>query len=1743
MKFYLKLAKCFLILLLAIGLISNEGNVRTFSTDNPKTESDIFAEHTTPRNVASPKSISVVKSDHTVRNVVSYEETECSKGTEFSERTEFSEEAEFSEEDGFSEESEFSEESKCGYVFTQIVVNTDSLAEEDKEHVTYQMDSFYVLDYENKEDAKAALDRYDVQKDTKASYVKRMHTMDSGMDDYAYLSWGPEAIHSKEFRNKIIDKYGSDDLPEIIVGIIDSGVDYNHEFLKGRMNSYQYDFVDNDGDAMDENSHGTHVAGIIADMTLPNVKLNAYRVLDAQGHGTDAAIAAGIEQAVKDGVDVINMSLGGAGTSDIVYAALDKAIAADIVVVVAAGNECADAGNVCPANYGKALTVAALEQGTDGQAPITASYSNYGAVIDVCAPGSDIYSSVLNQQYELQSGTSMATPFVAASAALLRTYDGEASYKTISDTLKMNADDLGDIGFDIHYGYGEINLASIDAYSSLVEEPVFNKAPGEYDNPIEVTLSSPDEDAVIYYTTDGTIPTGSTEHTTEQIYSQPIAVDKSSMIVAVAKREGQPVGAIAAARYYIGGMGMEDDFEMRGDQSGYIYKYTGSQTKLVIPETIQGQTVVGIGGAAFQANSTILDLTIPDTVVSIEDFAFNNTLLERVYFGKKVKEFGDLCFTSGFNAFTIRELVVDEENPYLVVKDDVLYTADMEELLLYISYKTDAVFRIPDTVKTVRYGAIQDLRYLKTLEVPAGVEELSYHTRSNDYGIFLNANYLSVNVDDDNQSYSSDHGILYNKEKTVLYHYPYAQTASNYTMPDSVRRVSMYCFSNDNLQSITLSKNLQVIESSAFTNLENVKTFIIPAAVTKLNRNAFMSRGVEPLSIYFDGDLPADAKEIVWLVDPEKVKIYRYPEAEGFESLPESDYEINDRTDGEYHTKYTAYTVAAGGTLFFHASDRTIAGYKGVLGDLDIPSSIDGVPVEKISEKAFDNCETITSVVIPPSVTDIGEGAFQDCPALLSVKVAGSVQTISKRAFYNDRMLREIVLEEGVQKVCREGFGRKWFGDVPTEEMTISIPSSLAEIGDYAFYGCNNLQSLNVPEGVAKIGKYAFGAGERLESLTLPKGLKSIGDYAFSGNPFLWTLNIPRGVNYIGDGAFFCYGTGGQSVTIRGNAGKIGENAFYNHSTVYYEEGARNFDQPTLSKYTLQMIERIPYPELRVATNDKILLEHYDGYEYSKDGGASWQAGALFTDLEENTSYEFCIRKAGSAGGMTGENSETAIYKTSSGIYRITAKYGTTLGQCLAKLPESFIFMDNPSTEVGEIGDRYFDILYDMEKDVIDGQLTQTVCIHVEKAEPYVASNPVANDITLNQTLGESVISGGSVWRGKENANLLEGSWSWDNAAIKPELEDSEILKYKAVFQPEDSEHYTTATALITIKVNKITQPDNAPDSEIYVGCPNRIVGQIPLPEGWQWQEADCDKELPEEIPVQVTAIYNASDASCYEILEIPVTITRTSTLSEHSFSDWTLTKEATCTEQGEKERFCNICGYKETMSIPATGNGNPTEEQKPDNTQDTGIQKLTKKQLEANSNQLNIKSSSSWKNNSLYIKWGKVKGAKGYDIFVAAYNKKYKKITKTVKANKTSVKITKINNKKLNKGTAYKACVKAYRMVNGKKQYIATGFQMYTVGSKHAKHTNARSLKVSKKSYTLKKGKTATIKASIVKQDKKKKLLPKSYGKPLRYISINKQIATVSSNGKITAKGKGTCYVYVFALNGVSKKIKVTVR
>ena len=256
--------------------------------------------------------------------------------------------------------------------------------------------------------------------------------------------------------------------------------------------------------------------------------------------------------------------------------------------------------------------------------------------------------------------------------------------------------------------------------------------------------------------------------------------------------------------------------------------------------------------------------------------------------------------------------------------------------------------------------------------------------------------------------------------------------------------------------------------------------------------------------------------------------------------------------------------------------------------------------------------------------------------------------------------------------------------------------------------------------------------------------------------------------------------------------------------------------------------------------------------------------------------------------------------------------------------------------------------------------------------------------------------------------------------------------------------------------------------------------------------------------------------------------------IAAHTEDSGTVTKLATERETGIRTYKCSVCGCAIRTEI--IEKLSPAPKKQPQGT-------VTLEEMRKNSEKLDSAISIKWKRNALALKWKKAAGADGYDIFAAQSGKKINKksLVKTVKNGKISVSLAKIAGIKISGQKAYSVKIKAWKYVGGKKIYIGESKTYHIVGKENKKYTNVKKLK--KKKYTLKKGRSAHIQVMVIKESKKKKLLPKSYGPALQYRSGNEKIATVTSKGKVKAKKKGICYIYVTALNGVRTRIKITVK
>jgi len=299
-------------------------------------------------------------------------------------------------------------------------------------------------------------------------------------DSYWDLQWGPEIVLAPAAWNM------STGSPDVIVAVLDTGIDLDHSDLVGQLwvnpgeipenglDDDENDYVDDvhgwnvlgDGSNVidDDHGHGTHVSGIIAARgdngqgvagMAWSSRVMVVKVLDETGNGFYSGLAEGLTYAADNGARIANLSLGGTEPSQLLQDALDYAHAHGTLVVAANGNT--NSAIQYPAASDNTLAVAASTQQDE-----RAIYSCFGPEADLTAPGSGVFSTCRGGGYCYKSGTSMAAPHVAGLAALVYAQEPTLTPDQVAQLLKETAQDIGNPGWDPYTGWGRI-----DAFRAL----------------------------------------------------------------------------------------------------------------------------------------------------------------------------------------------------------------------------------------------------------------------------------------------------------------------------------------------------------------------------------------------------------------------------------------------------------------------------------------------------------------------------------------------------------------------------------------------------------------------------------------------------------------------------------------------------------------------------------------------------------------------------------------------------------------------------------------------------------------------------------------------------------------------------------------------------------------------------------------------------------------------------------------------------------------------------------------------------------------------------------------------------------------------------------------------------------------------------------------------------------------------------------------------------------------------------
>lgn len=452
----------------------------------------------------------------------------------------------------------------------------------------------------------------------------------------------PDIIQKDEFLNdwsrdrtqsKRLQEYlAKSNIPmkEVIVGVVDTGIDYNHEIFEGRVERTYFNASSsgNANDEMDSETiyHGTTVSSIVINNSPKNVKVAVYKVSDSNDDLTVTTICAGLLKAIEKQSDIINVSLTSPNESLIQECVL-KAYAENIPVFAPVGNHGMLDMALYPANISECIAVSATDFNNT-----TTFMNDLTLNSDISAPGEHIAVAIPGNRYARFSGTSYSSPYAATLGALLKSVTPEITVDEIDARLKGTSLDVKrysetkslqgaymDNYHSLYDGIGMIQFANALGLEKIIA-PELNLENIVYVGEQICTITCPNEKATVLYTTDGIYPTLENAN----IYTEPFEITQRTRIRTVAYyADGGYYSDEVEATPRIQHTDSDENFEI--DNDGIIKRYTGNVLDLFVPETINGVTVTGFDKGAFNA---VIGLTLPETVteIPVSAFAKNSTI-------------------------------------------------------------------------------------------------------------------------------------------------------------------------------------------------------------------------------------------------------------------------------------------------------------------------------------------------------------------------------------------------------------------------------------------------------------------------------------------------------------------------------------------------------------------------------------------------------------------------------------------------------------------------------------------------------------------------------------------------------------------------------------------------------------------------------------------------------------------------------------------------------------------------------------------------------------------------------------------------------------------------------------------------------------------------------------------------------------------------------------------------------------
>lgn len=625
-----------------------------------------------------------------------------------------------------------------------------------------------------------------------------------------------EAIHVDD----MLEPLKNEKLNNITVGVIDSGVCSTHEALKDRTICADVDFSsDGQETSEDNNGHGTHVTGIVLDNTLDNVKVLAVKAMNGEGKGTDYQIYQAMQYAVNNGAKLLNMSLGRYGKSDLLTEYVQELWNKNISVVVAAGNEHWFADEFTPGGIVECITVAAVDN--DVAYNLTGRFTNGGYPTDCYAPGLNIYSTWIYDDsfkgYRECTGTSMSSPFCAAAVANMYSYDSEYTAQYVHDRIRSECQPFLS-GKYVHHEYKDWVMGVLDCRSLIdfnrTAMPTVSTYPDYLTETQMNTITCEDENAEIYYTTDGS--RASKENGT--LYTEPIAVDKTMRIHVIAYCKGKEQSYQEYYDYIMVVTPDESKFTINNYGVITSFDYTKGEDKyLRVPDMIKGRYVFGIGDNVFKDNDDLVTIFLPEICYSIGDYAFYDCDALGKVNGKGVEYVGKYAFcnanTGGNNNNSEDEIILGELRKIgaFAFRETYGYKSLVSERLTEIPEsafeRCGIEYLYAPNVTSIGKNAFKDDHgFSMNFEFPK-VTEIGYHA-------FENCRVHYIELPKLTDASGLGEGVFYNSS---LY---------SIDLPNLEGKIPRDTFFKSQLRTVNLPK-ITSVEVGAFDECENLKELVL----------------------------------------------------------------------------------------------------------------------------------------------------------------------------------------------------------------------------------------------------------------------------------------------------------------------------------------------------------------------------------------------------------------------------------------------------------------------------------------------------------------------------------------------------------------------------------------------------------------------------------------------------------------------------------------------------------------------------------------------------------------------------------------------------------------------------------------------------------------------------------------------------------------------------------------------------